>query len=542
MESLVRPKGAPVTLAADRHADSPRPDAGDERAPADGAASPHPAAWRWAALFVLPYLLLGIAWVFSNPPGAAPDEPDHLVKAMGMGRLDIGDDYEHPLPDAPPMLRRNLSITRVIDLPVGIVPAGYTCYAFHAERSAACLPTENAKGPGTVGVETPVGAYPPYAYVGMGVAARAVDSPYQAFLAARLAALATALAAVLAGAWFLVRELGRPALLGAFLAITPMAVFAASSVTTSGLEIAAGFATGAIVVVCLRRPEVLLENRTLFGLAGVGSALILSRQMGIVALAVLLGILAAGCPRQAWQLVREHRLPFLASMTLLAGSGLAVVLWERAFDHPTDTGRPWNIHAVDDFFMRAQGLVDSAIGVFGWLDTAMPGWAYWSWTAAVATLCCLALQFGDGRERVILAVGLAATVVVNLGSYAAVFYPVGAGSQGRHLLPLLVFCPVFAGVVVVERLRALDLGTLVRWLFGVVGVLAGAVQILGIFYNARRYATGVDGPLLFFRHAEWSPGLGWVPWLLIALAGAALLVRVALASQPLRDPTAAGEP
>jgi Predicted membrane protein (DUF2142) len=550
MESLVRPKGAPVTLAADEHVGAEEPGTDPER-PATNDEAPAPsdgrgrAAWRWAGLFVLPYLLVGVAWVFSNPPGASPDEPDHLVKAIGMGRLDIGDDYDRRLPEGPPLRRRNLSITRVVDVPAGIVPEGYTCYAFDGNKTAACLPEDEPSGRGTVAVETPVGAYPPFAYVGMGLAARAMGTPYHAFLAARLVALVTALAVVFVGAWFLVRELGRTALLGAFVALTPMAVFAASSVTTSGLEIASGFATGALVVVCLRRPEALLRPRTQLALGAVGSGLILSRQMGAVAFAVLLAVLVVGCRRQTWQLVREHRPAFLGSVALLAASGLAVVLWERAYDHPTDTGSPLNLHAVDRFVPQAQGLIDSAIGVFGWLDSPLPVWAYWSWLAVAATLVGMALLLGDRRERVTLAVGLAATVLVTFGSYAAVFYPVGAGSQGRHLLPLLVFCPLFAGVVVVDRLRAAGLGAALRRLFVAVAVVAGALQFVGVFYNAQRYAVGVDGTLLFLDDAEWSPRFGWLPWLLVALAGAALLVRVALASRPPltipTDPATAGE-
>ncbi|HET6953313.1 MAG TPA: DUF2142 domain-containing protein [Acidimicrobiales bacterium] len=514
--------------------DAPDPDR-DDRAPAraPAPATREPGAWRWAALFVLPYLLVAVAWVFSNPPGAAPDEPDHLVKAIGMGRLDIGDDYGRPLPrEGPPLRRRNLSITRVVDVPAGIVPAGYTCYAFDPNKTAACLPVDEPTGRGTVAVETPIGAYPPFAYVGMGLAARAMGTPYHAFLAARLVALVTALALVFVGAWFLVRELGPPALLGAFVALTPMAIFAAASVTTSGLEIASGFATGALVVVCLRRPDALLAPRTQVALAVAGTCLVLSRQMGAVALAVLLAILAAGCRRQAWRLVREHRPAFVGSVALLGASGLAVALWERAYDHPTDTGSPLNVHAIDSFVPQAQGLIDSAIGVFGWLDSPMPVWAYWSWLAVATTVCGMALLLGGRRDRLVLAAGLAATVLVTFGSYAAVFFPVGAGSQGRHLLPLLVFCPTYAAVVVVDRLRAAGLVVPLRRLFVAVAVVAGGLQLAGLYYNARRYAVGVDGSLLFFGEAEWSPRLGWLPWLLIGLVGAALLVRVALASRP----------
>jgi hypothetical protein len=122
--------------------------------------------------------------------------------------------------------------------------------------------------------------------------------------------------------------------------------------------------------------------------------------------------------------------------------------------------------------------------------------------------------------------------VITFGSYSSVFFPVGAGSQGRHLLPLLAFCPVFAGVVVVERLQAVDLRAAVRRLFVAVAVVAASLQFLGLFTNARRYAVGLQGPYLFFGEAEWSPRFGWLPWLALGLAGSVLLAAVAYASRP----------
>jgi hypothetical protein len=531
-----------VTVATDEQTGL-RPGIDTDEAPEPGTAPTRPhGAWRWAALFVVPYLLLGVAWVFSNPPGAAPDETDHLVKAIGMGRLDIGDDYDEPLPAGPPLVRRNLSITRVIDVPADLVPAGYSCFAFEPDTTAACLPVEDPDGSGTVATQTPVGAYPPFSYVPMGVAARAMDTPYHAFLAARLVALVSAMAALFVGAWFLVRELGRPALLGAFVALTPMAVFAASSVTTSGLEIASGFAIGALVVVCLRKPGALLKARTQLALGGVGACLILSRQMGAVTLAVLLLVLAVTCRREAWQLVREHRPPIVASLGLLAVSGIAVVLWERRYDHPTDTGSPFNRAAIDSFVDSSQNIVHSAIGQFGWLDTPLPIWGFWSWLAVAVTLCGMALLIGDRRERIVLAGVLVATVLVTFGSYSSVFFPVGAGSQGRHLLPLFVFCPTFAGTVVVHRLSAAGLRDALRRAFVAVGVIVAAVQVVGLYYNAQRYAVGVNGPMVFLGDAQWSPRFGWIPWLTIGLAGGVALAAVAIASRPqLGDPIAAGE-
>src|SRR5690606_37215304 len=291
-----------------------RPAAADASPPGAGAR----AAWRWAALFTLPYLLLGAAWVVSNPPSAAPDENHHLIKAIGMGRLDIGEAYDEPLPDGPPLTRRNLSITRLVEVPVELAPDGYACFAFRPAVTADCLPdgsvARDDDGDGEVVRDTPIGAYPPFTYVGMGVAARTQGSPAAAFYAARVVVLVTGLALIAAGAWYLARDLGPAALVGAFVALTPMALFTSATVTSSGIEITSAFAVAAVAVVCLRRPGSLSRPRVQLGLAVTGSVLILSRQMGIVTLAVLLGVVAVARRHELGRLVRAPRPAFVASV------------------------------------------------------------------------------------------------------------------------------------------------------------------------------------------------------------------------------------
>lgn len=521
--------GASAVADAAAADEAPRPAAA-------GGGSPRE-AWRWAALFLVPYLLLGVAWVASNPPGAAPDEPDHLVKAIGMGRLDIGDDLDAPLPDEPLLVRRNLSITRLVDVPADLDPSGYTCYAFRGSVTAGCLPDDEPEGAGSVEKGTPIGAYPPFEYVGMGVAARATDSPHAAFLAARAVALVSALAMVFVGAWFLVRELGRPALVGAFVALTPMVVFAGSTVTTSGVEIASAFAVGCLVTICLRRPGSLGRPRIQLALAACGTVLVLSRQMGAVTLAVLLVVLAAARWSEAWDLVRSRRPAFLGAVGLLVAAGVAVLLWERAFDHPTDTGTPVSRGAIREFVEGVPGVVESAVGVFGWLDTPLPLWATWLWVVAAVVICGLGLALGTARDRLALGAVLLATGAVTYTTYAVVFFPVGADSQGRHLLPLFVFCPVYAGSVIVDRLRMSHPAAL-RRLIVALGATAGLVQVVGLYVNARRYAVGVDGPVAFLGDTEWDPPAGWLPWLVIALAGGAALVAMSLAVRPPLAPAA----
>jgi hypothetical protein len=82
--------------------------------------------------------------------------------------------------------------------------------------------------------------------------------------------------------------------------------------------------------------------------------------------------------------------------------------------------------------------------------------------------------------------------------------------------------PLIAGELI--RAHAGELGErLRRGLLTTVPPLVGAVHFLAFYWAARRAAVGTDGPLLFLGDAGWTPPLGWIPWLLIAVAGAASL-------------------
>ena len=48
--------------------------------------------------------------------------------------------------------------------------------------------------------------------------------------------------------------------------------------------------------------------------------------------------------------------------------------------------------------------------------------------------------------------------------------------------------------------------------------------------NARREAVGIDGPWWPFGAAQWSPPLGWTPWVVLAAVGIALALAGYLSS------------
>lgn len=498
--------------------------------------------WRTATLFVVPYVVLMLAWAFSNPPGAAPDEPGHLVKAIGMARLDIGKKYAGT-PEGKPGIgqQRNASLSRVITVPANLAPDGYVCEVFRPTATAACLPTHTSSSTAPKDVIVPLGSYPPFLYVPIGWFAVLASTPTQAFLLARVfCALASSLLLLL-GAAHLVRALGRRALLGAFVGLTPMVVFCGSAVTTSGFEISAAFATSCVVVAGVRRPATLTQPGTQILLAVVGGTLILSRQLGVVTFGLMMVLLVLRIgPGFFWRLATAKRGAFLSSVAVLVVAGIAIALWERAYDHPSMIGSAFSAQALGSFGLQSYGILRSGVAQFGWLDTLIPPWFLAGWVVLAVMLIGTAALVGRRADRLTLLLGSLILLAVGFFTYATVFYPVGAVLQGRHLLAMFMLLPLIAGVMIVEQLDAGN-PKIVSRMFRLCAIIMPVLHAVSLYLNARRYAVGSQGPVVFFGASRWQPPLGWSPWLVLGLIGAGALGGSILSSGRSRPGLSDGE-
>jgi len=472
--------------------------------------------WRVAALFVVPYLLLGVAWLGSNPAGAAPDENDHLVKALGIARFDIGTDRRRG-----DLKERNTSTTtRFVMIPSRLSPSGLTCFKHKPEVTAACQPQSLPPDIGSISVPTTVGGYPPFTYLPMGLAAEAADTPVHAFVADRAVTLLETILLLWLACAHVVRWLGRRALAGVALALTPMAVFCMSIVSTSGLEIFGALGVVSVVVVASKYPGSLKAWRTHLILLISGTTLILSRQFGAATMGLLvLLLLAVGGWRPVWEQFRRPRALFLATVFALGASTLAVALWEWKLDNPGNVGSWASGDALVGFARYLPYLAYEGVGLFGWLDTPIPTWSVLAWVILLLLLMMLAFIHGTRRDRWVLAVAMTMTIVVAYVIHATLFFP-SSGVQGRHVLSLFVLGPVFAWVVVVDRLGKNERARI----FTLGALLLPAIQLLALYFNARRYAVGVSNhPIIFFGHEQWVPPLGWYLWLGIGLVGCVML-------------------
>lgn len=477
--------------------------------------------WATAALFAIPYLILMLCWAFTGPPNTGPDESDHLVKAIGMSRLDIGTRYTGPPLGTGIGMERNRSISRVIPVRGAVAPANYNCELVRPTVSAGCLLKQQPANTtaGVALVVDPLGSYPPFLYALIGQATRPAATPVQAFVLARIFCALACAALLLLGSAHLVRWLGRRALLGAFVALTPSVVFFGSIVTTSGIEICAAFTTVCIVVAALRRRESLVEAGSQLLLGGAGVTLILSRQLGVVTFALLMLLLVIRLgPRFFLGLVTAHRPAFVASAAALIAAGLAILVWETRYDHPDHVGSAVNASAFGQFNSSSYALLRSGVALFGWLDTSIPNWFVAMWIVAFVVLLGAAVLLGSRADRWTLVLWSLVVVVVAYVTYATVFFPVRAGLQGRHILAVFMLLPMLAGVAAVDRLDHID-ATVGRRMFRLAAVVMPVLQFVSLYLNSRRYAVGVSGAVWFLPSAQWQPPLGWAVWL-IAGAGA----------------------
>jgi hypothetical protein len=146
-------------------------------------------------------------------------------------------------------------------------------------------------------------------------------------------------------------------------------------------------------------------------------------------------------------------------------------------------------------------------------------------------LCGMAMLLGSRRDRWCLGAMLVLTFVITYVTYATVFDSITASLQGRHVLPLFMFVPLFAGVVVAENIaRAVPEAT--ARLYTTVALTMAAIQFVAVYWNGRRYAVGTNGAVFYLSDAAWSPRFGWTLWLVIAVAGSALLAAFGVRSRP----------
>src|SRR5258708_11118343 len=99
--------------------------------------------WWTPRLLSAGFLLLALAWVVGNPPGSAPDEPEHYIRALSVGNGQLLGDTTGATPMGPQDERQAAfmhQITRQVRVPPTLAaPATWFCTVIDHSSSARCL-------------------------------------------------------------------------------------------------------------------------------------------------------------------------------------------------------------------------------------------------------------------------------------------------------------------------------------------------------------------------------------------------------------------
>ena len=483
-----------------------------------------------ALLIGLGLAALIAAWSGGTPPGSAPDETAHYLRAVSVGR---GQWLGRP-PDPCPGLCRSgadrlaQATARTVDVPAGLVPPDFSgCFAHRPQVSAACSRTLTAPPTGAAVRSTQVGSYPPTPYLVPGILMRVAANPFQAAALGRIGTgvvglllLLLAAAALTAG-----RRGGLP-LYGLLLATTPMVVFLDGSLNPSGIEISGAICYFAGIWRAIWSP--IRVPPQVWAAVGVGGLMLGSvRPLGPVWVALGFALWPAALgPAAVWRRARG------ADRSGVAGTGLAILgavlglAWALWAEHstPITTSPRLFSAAVRDL----PNILVQQIGVFGWLDTALPHLFYLIWAAALATLVAAAWRVGDRRQRSLLAGSATISLLASILVPALLVLSSGSFGQGRYTMATTVAVPLLAG----EILATAGIGTRLNRALPWAAAAIGAGQLFAWVWDARRYAYGTGhGSLSGAIAPLWAPDLGWLPWLALAVLGSAL-VALSVAGYP----------
>lgn len=478
---------------------------------------------RFAALWACLSVLAGV-WGLALPLMASPDEQSHAVKAAAVVRGQLTGTED---PDRNPRIAPGRPTLVALPQTYRSVDALAQCHAFRGNQTADCAPPLTGDPDRTVRVETFAGRYPPLYYALVG---------WPSLLSAGVPGLygMRALSGVVAGlplAAGLVLLLGtrapRLALLGAGVALTPMAMSLFGVINPSALEIACAFCAWSALLAAVLHPDpALLGRRILIATAALAVMVNLRASAPLFGLLLVAGVVAVA----PWPVLREV---LRARVTWLAGAvglvaGLAATAWVLAAGtlqgpvnrFPALADRSF---AAREATGRSVDYLRQMVGVFGWLDAPAPGFTFAVWFTAVGALVVLALAgAGSRRTRVVVAAFVVVLVVLPIAVQLPGAQDSGLIWQGRYLLPLALGLPLLCALLLARDRPALA-GELRLDVVLVPALLVAHVAAL--YWVLRRYAVGVGGDLLVVDSA-WQPPLG--VWPVLSLYAGGLVVTVLL--------------
>jgi len=469
-------------------------------------------------LLVLAIGITLVGWMLATPLVVAPDEPSHVVQATAIVRGQF---------DRPHVT------TKIGELSYVQVPAWvrqvdvHSCVALHPALSSEC-PKPVARGRVTATMPTQFSNYPPFYFLWVGLPSLVTSGAPAVYVMRLFAVLANTALLGLGLALLLRYHPRRLPLAAALVAITPMVLFLASVLNTSGLEISAALAAWCGGLCIVAREDVPIRLAVWTSVAFVVFAW--SRPISPVNVAVVVGVLAVLAGRVRLRTMWAGTGTRVVACAVAGAVAVAAVLLmiggsPDLLGFPTKP--PLSFGAAFHLVVTLDpSLLRQAIGNFGSLNDPVPSWVAAAWTAMVAVLCAVGLVRSP-RCRLALPLLVLAILAMPVIFEIPQINAVGAFWQGRYWLPLLVGIPLVAATGQARRAHtrprvelaprtatAVTAGGMVA----LGGLVAGA-QVAAFLFALHSYTTGLGAP-----GARWTPPGGSGLVIAIFVSGEVLLV------------------
>lgn len=411
-------------------------------------------------LFVALGLFFGLILLFLIPPLQTPDENVHFLRAyqVAQGQLVSSNDDNKSGGYLPRSIQKTFD---EVDGAQSISFHPELKYDLHRTKSAMSIPLDQSDQ--RYYNITAAAAYSPIGYIPQSLAitlGRILNLPpiYHIYIA-RLAVLLTWIAIFT----FAIRCMPykKWALVG--VALLPMMVAQSVSIGVDAVSISTGVLFLSLI---LRSMTHALRGRTLIAIIVSASVMVLSKQIAVIFLPLI--FLVAGTQfktkvsaTQAKILVTLIPFILLVCWTIIVGNpGQSL---NQIANNQSTSGQI--MHLIDKpthfavvlfntfFFSWGDSIVDSLIGVFGWMDTPLSGPFVAIGYMTLAAVFLLnykekAVYMSRTKKRIIIVI---ATIYVLAlcgalyVTYSPVAFNIIYGLQGRYLLPVLfLLVPVFA--------------------------------------------------------------------------------------------------
>lgn len=454
----------------------------------------------WAAVFAIVTL-----WSFATPLWSSPDEPAHALNAYSVANGNL-------YPERTTEKTGTGVSNAAMPIPAGLLDSASSigCYAFHPNSSAACIaaPTND---PAEKRYVNPAGRYMPAYYFVSGAPSLLVpiaDAP-------RAMRAASTLIATLFIAWGITAAMSYRrrsiAVTGVLVCLTPMVLYLSGVVNPNSLEICASIAMCASTMAFLREPETWL-GQVMFRRAMISaSAMVMTRTLSPIWLAVWFLAFAALANRDVWReflTFRKLKWVLLAVMCTCAS-----LVWTLLSGVTQYQLKPQFSFSFDLRLFLSQQFIDlvtwpQEIGTFGWGDTHLADGTINMYLYASLAIVVVAWTYLRLRGALVV-VGLALIqYFLPIYLHAYQWNDNGAVWQGRYSLPLTVMVPITCLFLAANRIEVTPRSATTRhiyWFFPASLALLAFVHINAILAQFRRNIGGVKSKSVF--GGPWEPPL-----------------------------------